>query len=65
MMEPKRLLEAEAILAVFSIELADEFQKGGSRWSREIMEAHVCDREAILRVREMLMNRVAKGMEEA
>jgi len=51
------LLAAERILFNLSRQMADEYQKGGSKWPLDWMQKHIDDRAAIIKVREFLIDR--------
>ena len=55
----ERLLAAETTLAALSEQMAQAYQQNGKGWPREWMQRHAKDREAILRVRNLLMDLAA------
>jgi hypothetical protein len=56
----KDIITAESVLADLTAEMAVEFENGGKDWPRDWMQKHANDRMALLKARNVLIERGEK-----
>lgn len=64
-MSTRDLLSAEALLRELGEQMAREFQDNGKTWPRPWAQRHFEDRNAILRVRNLIIERAERNRNEA